>query len=183
MQVNKSVESSLGATPYISATQLNIVATIDVANSLRSGSLDGNAALMDNSARSTGKGTTALKTVCIPGQVLNWLIYARDMHQLPDNSWPPSARIVNIVFLNRYGEARQLQVCSPLKVFGGPAEILSPSTPVYYYWAGQIIPELSPGTYHYRLVIEVDTYDKSQKRYFNLDGPALDIRLPPDTSN
>lgn len=181
MQVNKSVEPRPGATP-IATTQLNIVTTVDIANTLRSGSLEGNAAVMDNSAKSTGKGTAALKTVCNPGQVLNWLIYARDMQQLPDNSWPPSARIVNIVFLNNYGEARQSQVCSPLKVFGGPGEILDPATPVYYYWAGQIIPLIPPGIYKYRLVIELETFNRSEKKYFNFDGPALDIRLPPDPS-
>lgn len=167
------------APPTISSVQLNIVTSIDVAGATYTGRLDGKVGLMDNSAKSTGKGTTALKTVCKQGQILNWLIYARDMQQRPDNSWPPSARIVNIVFLNSDGTVRETQTCNPLRVFGGPEKIRSPSTPVYYYWAGEIKPDIKPGIYHYRLVIQCDTPYPGTPKFFNLDGPSLEI-LPMD---
>lgn len=74
--------------PALPSTQLNIVTLIDVAGTLRAGSVTGNTGLMDNGGESTGKGTNTLRTVCRQGQVLNWLVYCTDMEKRPDGSWP-----------------------------------------------------------------------------------------------
>lgn len=161
--------------PTLASTQLNIVTIIDVAGALRTGSLAGKAALMDNCGESTGKGTNALRTVCRQSQALNWLIYCTDMEKRPDGSWPPFARIVNIVFMQSNGTPHYDKICNSLKVYGGPDEIRSPWTPSYYYWAGLVTADLEPGLYPYRLVLECDTADPDRKVYFNLDGPVLEV--------
>ncbi|QIG95541.1 hypothetical protein [Bradyrhizobium sp. 6(2017)] len=161
--------------PTLASTQLNIITVIDVAGTLRTGSVTGNAGLMDNGSDSTGKGTNTLRTVCRQGHVLNWLVYCTDMEKRPDGSWPLFARIVNIVFVLPDGMARYRKVCEDLKVYGGPDKIRSPWTPSYYYWAGSVVPDLEPGLYPYRLVLECDTTDRNRKSYFNLDGPSLEV--------
>ena len=162
------------------STQLNIVTTVDVANILATQSVEGRAYLMDNSPYSTGKGTPRLQTICKQGQVLNWLIYCLDMEKRPDGTWPPMARIVNIVFLDGDGEAvLGTQVCSELKIYGGPDAVRSPYTPSYYYWAGMVQPELSPGIYKYRLVLEFDDDAGGLKHYHQLSMPSLRV-LPFD---
>lgn len=163
------------SSPSLASTQLNIVAIVDVSSTLRTGSVTGKAALMDNGGDSTGKGTNALRTVCRQGQVLNWLVYCSDMEKNPDGGWPPLARIVNIVFLQPDGTPQHRKICNDLKVYGGPDKIRSRWTPSYYYWAGSILSDLVPGLYPYRLVFECDTCDPNCKQYFNLDGPALDV--------
>lgn len=159
----------------LSSTQLNIVALIDVPRALRAGSLDGCAALMDNSPKSVNKGSAALQTVCRQGQTLNWLVYCMDNCRRCDGSWPPFARIVNIVFVREDGSVFSSKVCDDLKVYGGPDAVRSPLVPVYYYWAGTVMPDLETGLYEYRLVIECDTGYAGQKRYFDLNGPALRV--------
>jgi hypothetical protein len=162
------------------STQLNVVTTLDVANTVASKSIDGRAFLMDNSPHSKGKGTPQLQTICKQGQVLNWLIYCLDMDQRADKTWPPMARIVNIVFLDEGGEeVLGTQVCSDLKIYGGPDEIRSPYTPSYYYWAGMVRPDLVPGIYKYRLVYELDADGGGMKHYFQLSEPSLRV-LPYD---
>ncbi|WP_375791427.1 hypothetical protein ACE102_47595 (plasmid) [Bradyrhizobium sp. vgs-9] len=130
---------------------------------------------MDNGGDSAGKGTNTLRTVCRQGQVLNWLIYCTDMEKRPDGSWPLFARIVNIIFVLPDGTPQLRKICNDLKIYGGPDKIRSPWTPCYYYWAGSVDLELEPGLYPYRLVLEVDTFDRNRKSYFNLDGPALQV--------
>lgn len=159
----------------LAATQLNIVTVIDVAGAVRTDTLENNAALVDNSGSSTNKGTSNLRTYCQQGQALNWLIYCMDQQKRPDGTWPPFARISNIVFLHDDGTARSNQLCINLKVYGGPDAMRSPWTPVYYYWAGMLRPELEPGVYKYRLIIECDTEDPDKKKYFELDGPSLEV--------
>ncbi|MGM4954246.1 hypothetical protein BjapCC829_48965 (plasmid) [Bradyrhizobium barranii] len=161
--------------PTLPSTQLNIVTLIDVAGTLRDGGLSGKTGLMDNGGDSTGKGTNTLRTVCRQGQVLNWLIYCTDMEKRSDGSWPLFARIVNIVFVLPDGTPQLRKLCNDLKIYGGPDKIRSPSTPCYYYWAGSVDLELEPGLYPYRLVLELDTFDRNRKTYFNLDGPALQV--------
>jgi hypothetical protein len=157
------------------STQLNIVTTIDVENTLWSNSIDGRAFMMDNGPESTGKGTTSLRTVCKQGQVLNWLIYCSDMQQRADGTWPPMAKIANIVMLSDDGESVLGTLAfADLKIFGGPDELRSPYTPSYYYWAGMILPDLTPGLYRYRLILELDT-ESSTKKYFQISTPSLQV--------
>lgn len=165
----------------IVSTQLNILTRVDVAGATRSGDLDGHVALVDNSADSTDKGTSRLRTVCRQGQVLNWLMYCADMNRRPDGSWPLFSRISNIVLMQEGGEVQYSQVFTNLKIYGSVDKIRSPFTPVYYYWAGLVRPDLPPGIYPYRLVIECETADPSKKLYFNLDGPSLEV-IPLDSA-
>jgi hypothetical protein len=158
------------------STQLNIVTTVDVANTLAAQSIEGRAFLMDNSPYSPGKGTPHLQTICKQGQVLNWLIYCLDMEKRLDGTWPPMARIVNIVFLDDDGDdVLGPHVCAELKVYGGPDAIRSPYTPSYYYWAGMIQPDLPPGIYKYRLVLEFDAENGGMKHYFQLSLSSLHV--------
>lgn len=164
----------------LNSVQLNIVTTIDVANVVRTNSLEDWAYMMDNSPDSRGKGTHRLETVCKQGQVLNWLLYFLDMKQRPDKSWPMFARIVTIVFLNEEGNSVYVgKVCSDLEYYGGPAQVNSPYTPAYYYWAGTVLPDLEPGLYHYRLVLEFDADAYGTKRLMELSTPSLRV-LPAD---
>lgn len=175
----KSRVKSAGPARIVS-TQLNILTRIDVAGATRSGGLDGHAALIDNSGDSTGEGTAQLRTVCRQGQVLNWLVYCADMNRRLNGSWPPFARISNIVMLQADGAVQNTQVCTNLKVYGSVDKVRSPLVPVYSYWAGIVRPDLPPGVYPYRLIIECSTEDANKKQYFNLDGPSLEV-LPLDS--
>ena len=48
--------------------------------------------------------------------------------------------------------------------------------PVYYYWAGTVLPDLPPGVYKYRLVIELQAAkDGEPPVYLNLDTPSLQV--------
>lgn len=165
--------------PYpgqLASTQINIVTTVDVAGVLREGSSEGRTFLMDNSPDSLGKGTAQLETVCRQGQVLNWLVYCMDMTKRPDGKWPPFAKIVNIVFLDTTGTSvLGLKVCADLKIYGGPDAIRHRYTPSYYYWAGAVLPHLTPGLYRYRLVVECQTGHDGDTRLFQIDGPALRV--------
>lgn len=169
------VLSASGAGLALAVTQLNIVTLVDVRRSLYYGSLEGAVSMMDNSPGSIGKGTSALHTECYPGQVLNWLIYAMDAQQLPNDSWPPFPRIANIVFIRADATAEPAKVCTDLEIYGPPDKMYDALTPVYDYWAGVVLPDLSPGLYRYRLIIECDAGGASGKHYFNLEGPALRV--------
>jgi hypothetical protein len=159
------------------STQLNIVTSIDVTNTLMTHSIEGRAFLMDNSPDSLNKGTPNLCTVCKQGQVLNWLVYAVDGEKRIDGTWPPSVRIVNITFLNDDDTLARFKVCD-LKIFGGP-DAARGNAPSYYYWAGIIPPDVPTGTHRYRLVLELDTEQKDVKLYFNVSTPSLYV-LPID---
>lgn len=162
------------------STQLNIVTVVDVANTLATQSIEGRAFLMDNSPHSPGKGIIQLQTICKQGQALNWLIYCMNTDKRPDGTWPPMARIVNIVFLDSDGKGvLGTQACSELKIYGGPHEIRNPYTPSYSYWAGMVRPDLPPGIYKYRLVLEYDATDGEAKHYFEISTPSLRV-LPYD---
>lgn len=158
------------------ATQLNVVTLVDVAGALAADGLNDHAWMMDNGPLSTGKGTNALETVCRVGQVLNWLIYCTDMAKRIDGTWPPFARIINIVFLNEdRTTVSSTKICTDLKVFGAPAAILNRATPCYYYWAGAVMPNLKPGLYPYRLILELETGCAGGTRHYNMEGPALRV--------
>jgi hypothetical protein len=160
----------------LASTQINVVTLVNVRDALADDSIASNAWMMDNSPDSTGKGTDSLETVCRAGQVLNWLVYCMDTTKRPDGTWPPFAKIVNIVFLTA---DRQMvfgtKVCADLKVYGGPDAIRNRYTPSYYYWAGAVMPNLAPGLYPYRLVMELETGVSGEVRHFTIDGAALRV--------
>ncbi len=177
MAPNESQDVQNNHPSQFNSIQINIVTSIDVRNTLATKSIDGRAFLMDNSPDSLNKGTAALTTVCKQGQVLNWLVYCVDTQKTPEGTWPPTARIVNIAFISNDGENVQgIKVCGDLKVYGGPDKIRSPYTPsYYYYWAGMVLPEITPGLYRYRLVLEFDTGKDGVKAYYQISTPRLRV--------
>jgi hypothetical protein len=176
--------------PYsgqLNSVQLNIVTFVNVARALATKSLDSTSFMYDNSLASDNQGTTRLRTTCKQGQVLNWIILALDSAQRADKTWPPMPKINNTVFLNRdrSGVAEDL-VCTEFGIYGGPDEQRSQWTPVYYYWAGTVIPTLTPGVYPYRFVVELpkersllQAPGAADSIHLNLDGPSLNV-IPMD---
>lgn len=161
----------------LNSVQLNLVTFIDIYNTNINQSLEGNVYMMDNSPESTGQGTPHLQTVCKQGQILNWLIFAMDSGKRPDGTFPPSAKINNIVMLNESGnDVASDQIFRELKITGGPDKIRSKYTSVYYYWAGALLADIPEGIYKYKFILEVGTEDPSKKNYFNLDTPSLKIK-------
>jgi hypothetical protein len=160
----------------VNSVQLNIVLLVDVVNTLATNSLEGNIFMLDNSPDSTNKGTANLQTVCQQGQVLNWLVYSMDSEQRYDGSWPPSARILNIVALDESGEGvSPFRAFTQFRAHGAPEKLRSPLTPVYYYVAGTVEPELPSGTYKYRVILEIDTNDRAATRYMQFSTPSLHV--------
>lgn len=160
----------------INSVQLNIVTFVDVNKAVRNQSLENALYIMDNSPTSIRQGSPCLQTVCKQGQVLNWIIYPMDMNKRTDGTWPPFVKINNIVFLE--GESENASVSSimdSLKIYGGPDRMRSIYTPVYYYWAGIIPLDLSPGIYRYRLILELETGEKDKCIYLNLETPSLKV--------
>ncbi|WP_075602925.1 hypothetical protein [Saccharicrinis aurantiacus] len=161
------------------SVQLNIVTFVDVPKADVYNSLSDAVYMCDNNIESENQGTNGLQTLCKTGQTLNWIIYAMDSKKKPDGTWPPSARITNIVFTNADGtDVADFKVCNELKLIGPPDEMRSPYTPVYYYWAATVAPMLPEGIYKYRLIVEVDTQDKtfaSGKKNLNLNTPSLKV--------
>ena len=59
---------------------INIITVVDVIGALSDGTLDDNLWMMDNSPwQSIDQGTANLSTLCHPGQLINWVIYAIDL--------------------------------------------------------------------------------------------------------
>ena len=159
----------------LNSVQFNIATFVNVARAMATRSLDGNVFMRDNSVASINQGTNCLMTTCKQGQVLNWLVFALNTQQLPDKTWPPMPQINTIVFLNRdRSNVAEHLVCTQFGVYGGPDKMRSPYTPVYYYWAGTVIPTLTPGIYPYRLVIEMPA-GQAGSLHLNLDGPSLKV--------
>jgi|GEM_PF-671909 len=171
----------------LNSVQLNIVTFVNVARARVTRSLDDSVFMRDNSPASGNQATNYLQTTCKQGQALNWIILALNSQQRANKSWPPMPKINSIVFLNqdRSGVADHL-VCTQFGVYGGPDKMRSPWTPVYYYWAGTVIPTLQPGVYPYRFVIELPQDSSSYQApgaagsiHLNLDGPSLNV-IPMD---
>lgn len=159
------------------STQLNIVTTVDVAGVLGGRDVDDCVWMTDNSQESTGKGTSALQTACYPGQVLNWLIYSLDVEQRGDGSYPPIARILNIVFFR--GELENpvpFKAGESLKIYGAPDRIRSEYTPVYAYWAGMVPVDEEPVVAHYRLIVEISGTSGGRPKYIEISKPSLVIQ-------
>jgi len=162
--------------PRFNSVQLNLVTFVDVDKATITQSLDGAVFMVDNSPISSGQGTPYLQTTCKQGQVLNWIIYAIDADKRPDGTWPLSVRINNIVFLDETGKDVAITpVCHDMKVFGGPDKIRSACTPVYYYWAGTVPPDLPAGIYKYRFVLDLETQTSNKSMYLNFNTPSLNV--------
>lgn len=155
----------------LNSVQLNVVTLVNMARATATGSLDGAMFMMDNSVGGEGQGTSHLETICKQGQVLNWIIRPIDMEKRPDGTWPPMPKINNIVFLDpEKGDGEvvaERRIFTELKIYGMPDGMRSPYTPVYYYWAGAILPTAPPGVYRYRLVLELEQEDTKEKLYLN----------------
>jgi hypothetical protein len=164
----------------LNSVQLNVVTVVDVEKATATESLQDALYMMDNSVSVVGQGTPHLQTVCKQGQVLNWIIYPMDMEKRGDGTWPPMPAITNVVFLDsEEGDDEHvavLKVCTELKIWGMPDLMRSRYTPVYKYWAGTVLSELQPGTYHYRFIIEVEQDGKKEKLYLNTVGnPSIRV--------
>lgn len=158
----------------LNSVQLNIVTFVDVQKAIAQQTLKNAVYMMDNSLHSKYQGTPSLQTVCKQGQVLNWIIYPMNADRRTDGSWPPFAKISNIVFLkNNKDDVSSISICNNLKVYGSVDKIRSFYTPVYYYWAGSIPSSLPEGVYPYRLILELDDENNGRPLYLNLDGPEL----------
>lgn len=161
---------------------MNIVTVVDVDKAVTTGTLTDALYMMDNSVGHTGQGTGRLRTNCKQGQVLNWIIRPIDARQRPGGSWPPMPKINNIVFLaDGQGDVEEAKVCDELKIYGMPDRVRSPLTPVYSYWAGAVLYDLTPGLYTYRLVIELEREGGSGPVYLNTEEcPSIHVHAVSD---
>lgn len=175
MEMEKEVEGN-EVMENLNSVQLNIVVFVDVRKAIEENSLENAVFMIDNSVNSLGQATPALQTCCKQGQVLNWIVYAMDMDRRPDGSWPPLARISNIVFLEEgSSDVSPVRVCQDLKIYGSVDKIRSKYTPVYYYWAGAVPVEFPEGVYRYRLVLELENEGTQACTYLNLEAPSLRV--------
>ncbi len=164
----------------LNSVQLNIVTVVDVHKAIATGMLQDALYMMDNSVGGSGQGTGHLQTVCKQGQVINFIIYAMDSEKKPDGTWPPFAKINNIVFLDDdegdYDDVAEVKIMTEFKIYGGPDRMRSPYTPVYYYWAGTVLPDLPPGVYNYRFVLELGQEGDKGPVYLNtVEKPSLKV--------
>jgi hypothetical protein len=158
------------------SVQLNIVTFVDVNKVIMTRSLENAVYMMDSAPASAQQGTPCLQTTCKQGQALNWIIYPLDANRRMDGIWPPSVKISSIVFFNEDEFTTIMDsVMSNLRIYGAPDKVRSPYTPVYYYWAGTIPIDLTPGIYHYRLILELETWKREEHIYLNLETPTLNV--------
>lgn len=175
-----AARAPIPALGQLNSTQLNIVTLVHMQRASATNSLDGALFMMDNSTGGSGRGTGHLETVCKQGQVLNWIIRPIDMGRRPDGTWPAMPKISSLVFLGtERGHERDVaakRITSELKIYGMPDEMRSPFTPIYYYWAGTILPTTEPGLYHYRLVLELEQDDTQHSLHLNTtENPSIRV--------
>ncbi|NKC11450.1 MAG: hypothetical protein GKR94_04355 [Gammaproteobacteria bacterium] len=166
-------------TGQLNSVQLNIVTVIDLHRAVKTGTVKNTLYMMDNSVGKQGQGTAHLQTVCKPGQVINWIIYAMDSEKRPDGTWPPMPKINNIVFLDDEigdeDDVSEHKIMTELKIYGGPDMMRDPFCPVYYYWAGIVLPDLNPGVYNYRFVLELQREDGEKVYLDTVEKPSLKV--------
>jgi hypothetical protein len=106
----------------INTTNINIA--VDVVAALSNKSLKGNIFLMDDgSFESENQGTDHLTTLCIPGQLIRWTVYAVDL-QTP-------VAIKNITFLSNEGYLNeQVEEAIPIKKHLDNKTVATEETPV-----------------------------------------------------
>jgi hypothetical protein len=143
--------------------QLNVVHVVDVDKALHAGKLEDSLYSVDNNPGSANRGTSELVTQCIPGQVINWILY-------PMNDYT-AVRIHRIEFFAG-------PILKKLQVFGNFYRSGSPwpGTPTYDYWAGIVGPKTAPGQYFYKLDLQL--YRGLETRILRLDTCSLDVVKP-----
>jgi hypothetical protein len=164
----------------LNSVQLNVLTVVDLEKAVATGTLSDALYMMDNSVGGEGQGTPHLQTFCKPGQVLNWLIRPIEMEKRANGKWPPMPKINNIVFLDNEmsdeDDVAERKICTELKIYGMPDRIRSPFTPVYYYWAGTVLSNLTPGVYKYRFVLELEQEGKKEPLYLNsVELPSIRV--------
>lgn len=129
---------------------VNVVIAVDVIGALSDRTLlNGNLIMMDNGPyQSSGQGTPDLCTVCRPGQIIQWVIYAVDL-QTP-------VEIKSIAFLDAGSGLPALDGDdrgSLNQVDGGSSESEHLELEV---WSGVVPPWVVPGVkYRYRLELRM----------------------------
>jgi hypothetical protein len=136
--------------------KLNILLLVDVIRALSDGTLfNGNLCMVDDGPYgSTGQGTADLRTVCHPGQLVQWSVVALDV-QTP-------VEIRHITFFAPGGHGGQSHV-----------DDHPPDTAALglYTWAGVVPPFMIPGmSYPYRLELQMYEGDGGT---LSIDSPAL----------
>ncbi|MER5884074.1 hypothetical protein ABT160_09615 [Streptomyces sp. NPDC001941] len=164
----------------LNSVQLNIVTLVDMERAVETGSLAESMYMMDNSIGGDGQGRNNLETVCKQGQVINWIIRPIDMDKRIDGTWPPMPKINSIVFLDTERgdeeDVSERRIFAELKIYGAPDRMRDKWTPVYYYWAGTVLPTAKPGLYRYRLIVELEQPHTKEKLYLNtVDHPSIRI--------
>lgn len=146
--------------------QVNVIAVVDVAAALATGSLDKALFFVDNSVTrdgepSPGRGTLALETQCNEGMVINWIVYSVAPYGVP-----VPVSIHKIEFKD--------PVLFKLQEYGGVEVAVSPDyipgvTPTYSYWAGLVRPGVEPKLYHYRIEFSLG------QTVLGISTPALNV--------
>ncbi|MBK5924889.1 hypothetical protein CCR90_14170 [Rhodovulum sulfidophilum] len=150
--------------------QVNVIAIVDVARAVYTETLDDAVIFVDNSVTpegkpSPGRGTTALKTQCLEGMVINWIVYPVGPYGVP-----VPVSIADITF--------DEPICVKLQSYGSIVTAHSPDvipgvTPSYDYWAGMVRPEVEPNTYGYRIEFQIGT------QRMGISTPAVEISTIP----
>ncbi|GEM_PF-6119884 len=161
------------------STQLNIVATVDVAAVRAGHPVEQAIWFFDNEPKSEGHGTPHLQTSCLPGQVINFLIYPVDGQRRPDGSYPDFPQIDAIVFYQDGSDTRVYKTLADLKVYGAPDRMRSPYTPVYRYWAGTVERDAEPGVYPYRMIISLPGGAGGGRIYTEVANLSIHIQARP----
>jgi len=126
---------------------ININIAVDVMKALSEKTLEGSVWLMDDSAlESMGQGTSALHTVCKPGDLLRWKVCPIDLQE--------SAYIHSVSFGTE---------C--------PSQGNDGTAPYLNTWEG-IVPCLPAGDYRYRLSLRMG---KGQNSVMTVDTPELHV--------
>lgn len=123
--------------------QINILAAVDVIGAFRSGTLEGNCYLMDNSRsdRTSGQGSLQLSSAVTYGQVINWQVMPIDLQTFVE--------IKNILFFDSAGDQLDASAdipCAKLKKYGAPSGD---------YWAGIVGATIPGGLYYYQLELDM----------------------------
>lgn len=139
-------------------SRININIAVNVIGALSDKSLNNNIIMMDNSfLHSTCQGTSYLSTSCIPGQEIQWLIYAVDV-QTP-------VFIKNIIFIGADCHEHH------------KAEVdVTPAEGDLNSWIGIVPAYMQIGLqYRYRLELQMGTGENS---IMSTDQPSL-VRVYP----
>lgn len=135
-------------------SKINIVSVVDVVEALSTRTLlNGNLCMMDDSRfQSINQGTTNLITLCYPGQLINWVVYAVDLQT------PVSIR--NISFVGSRGFKSEIDLSDT------DSDKLDLNV-----WSGIVPAYLVPGVeYKYRL--ELQMYEGKNSIMY-VDTPSL----------